>query len=44
MEYVEEHALPGALVGLMAAKDVSNLYTQFGFVVRPPERPGIFRP
>ena len=41
--YLEEHALPGAFVGLMAAKGVSNFYTQFGFTVRPPERPGMFR-
>ena len=38
MEYLGEHALPGSFVGLMAAKDVSNFYTQFGFIVRPPER------
>lgn len=44
MSYVEEHALPGSFVGLMAAKDVSNFYTQFGFTVRPPERPGMYRP
>jgi len=44
MEYLEEHAYPGAFVGLMAAKDVSNFYTQFGFAIRPPERPGMFRP
>ncbi len=44
MVYLEEHAYPGAFVGLMAAKDVSNFYTQFGFIVRPPERPGMFRP
>ncbi len=43
MPYVEEHAHPGAFVGLMAAKDVSDFYTQFGFAVRPPERPGMFR-
>jgi len=41
--YLEEHAPPGAFVGLMAAQDVSNFYAQFGFIVRPPERPGMFR-
>jgi GNAT superfamily N-acetyltransferase len=41
--YLEEHARPEAFVGLMAAKDVSSFYTQFGFAVRPPERPGMFR-
>jgi GNAT superfamily N-acetyltransferase len=43
LAYLEEHALPGAFVGLMAAKDVSSFYTQFGFALRPPERPGMFR-
>lgn len=42
LAYLEEHALPGAFIGLMAAKDVSSFYTQFGFAVRPPERPGMF--
>ncbi|GHO64053.1 hypothetical protein KSC_029450 [Ktedonobacter sp. SOSP1-52] len=42
MAYLEQHALPGAFIGLMAAKDASTFYTQFGFVVRPPERPGMF--
>ena len=44
LAYLEEHVLPGAFIGLMAAKDVSNFYTKFGFTVRPPERPGMFRP
>jgi GNAT superfamily N-acetyltransferase len=43
LAYLEEHAHPGAFVGLMAAKDVSSFYTQFGFAVRPSERPGMFR-
>jgi GNAT superfamily N-acetyltransferase len=43
LAYLEEHALPGAFIGLMAAKDASSFYTQFGFAVRPPERPGMFR-
>src|SRR5258706_16460031 len=43
LAYLEEHARPGAFVGLMAAKDVSSFYTQFGFAVRPSERPGMFR-
>jgi GNAT superfamily N-acetyltransferase len=41
--YLEEHALPGAFVGLMAARGASSFYTQFGFAVRPSERPGMFR-
>jgi GNAT superfamily N-acetyltransferase len=41
--YLEAHALPGAFVGLMAANGASAFYTQFGFAVRPPDRPGMFR-
>ena len=44
MAYLEEQVPPGSFVGLMAAKDVSNFYTQFGFMVRPAEWPGMFRP
>jgi len=44
LQFLEEHALPGSFVGLMAAKGVADFYTQFGFAVRPPERPGMFRP
>jgi GNAT superfamily N-acetyltransferase len=43
LAYLDAHALPGAFVGLMAARGVSTFYTQFGFAVRPPERPGMFR-
>ncbi|MBV9230074.1 MAG: GNAT family N-acetyltransferase [Chloroflexi bacterium] len=42
MAYLEDHA-PGAFVGLMAAEGASDFYKQFGFAVRPPERPGMFR-
>lgn len=42
LAYLEEHAVPGAFIGLMAATDASSFYTQFGFAVRPPERPGMF--
>lgn len=41
--YLDKHAHPGAFIGLMAAKDVSPFYTQFGFAVRPPDQPGMFR-
>jgi GNAT superfamily N-acetyltransferase len=43
LAYLEKQALVGAFVGLMAAKDVSPFYTQFGFALRPPDRPGMFR-
>ncbi len=39
----EAHARPGAFIGLMAAKGVEDFYTQFGFSVRPLERPGMVR-
>jgi len=42
LAYLEEHALPGAFIGLMAAQGKSSFYTQFGFATRPPERPGMF--
>ena len=41
--YLQEHAAPGAFVGLMAASGASTFYTQFGFAPRPPDRPGMFR-
>jgi GNAT superfamily N-acetyltransferase len=43
MRYLDEHALPGSFVGLMAAEGVSDFYRQFGFAARPPGRPGMFR-
>jgi GNAT superfamily N-acetyltransferase len=42
LAYLDEHALPGAFIGLMAAQGKSSFYKQFGFAVRPPERPGMF--
>lgn len=43
MRYLDQHALPGSFVGLMAAEGVTDFYRQFGFAVRPPGRPGMFR-
>jgi GNAT superfamily N-acetyltransferase len=43
LAYLDDHALPGAFVGLMAAKGATGFYTKFGFAVRPPERPGMYR-
>ena len=43
MRYLDEHALPGSFAGLMAAEGVTDFYRQFGFAVRPPGRPGMFR-
>jgi len=43
MAYLDRHTHPGAFIGLMASKDISPFYTQFGFAVRPPDQPGMFR-
>ena len=43
LAYLDQHARAGAFVGLMAAQGVSDFYAQFGFAVRPPGRPGMFR-
>jgi GNAT superfamily N-acetyltransferase len=43
MPFLEKNARPGAFIGLMAAQGVENFYTQFGFAVRPPDQPGMFR-
>lgn len=40
MEYIENHACEGAVVGLMAAVGRESFYEQFGFHVRPNEREG----
>jgi GNAT superfamily N-acetyltransferase len=42
LAYLDEHTLPGAFIGLMAAQDKSSFYQKFGFVPRPVERPGMF--
>jgi len=43
MDYLNTHTFPGTFVGLMAAKEASGFYEQFGFVKRPPEGPGMFK-
>ena len=37
MEYVEAHACPGAVIGLMAATGKETFYEKFGFWQRPNE-------
>ena len=37
MQYIEDHACPGAIVGLMAAKGKEVFYEKFGFWKRPNE-------
>ena len=43
MSYLRSHARPNAFVGLMAASGISEFYEKYGFIERPPSRPGMFR-
>jgi ribosomal protein S18 acetylase RimI-like enzyme len=40
MGYIDEHAAPGAVIGLMAAKGKEGFYERFGFWGRPNETMG----
>lgn len=40
MDYINEHACDGAVVGLMSAKGKEQFYERFGFWVRPNEHFG----
>lgn len=40
MQYIEENACPGAVVGLMSAKGKEEFYEKFGFWNRPNEKFG----
>lgn len=42
MGYINEHAHTKAFVGLIAAKDKSGFYKQFGFKERPLNGPGMY--
>ena len=41
--YLRRHALPGAFIGLMAARNASGFYERYGFQARPEGSPGMFR-
>jgi hypothetical protein len=43
MTHVAGQAGPNAFVGLNAAEGVAPFYYRYGFVERPPARPGMFR-
>ncbi len=43
MAYIERTARPGAFVALMAARGVQRYYEQWGFRVRPANRPGMWQ-
>lgn len=40
MDYINEHACDGAVVGLMSAKGKEQFYEKFGFWIRPNEHFG----
>ncbi len=43
MGWLERHAAPGSVLGLMAAEGKASFYHRYGFVERPPGRPGMSR-
>jgi ribosomal protein S18 acetylase RimI-like enzyme len=43
LAFLGSTALPGAFIGLMAAKGASDFYRRYGFAERPEGRPGMFR-
>jgi ribosomal protein S18 acetylase RimI-like enzyme len=43
MEFLRENAAPNSFVGLMAAAGVQKFYENYGFAVRPADRPGMFQ-
>lgn len=40
MNYIKLNAVPGAFVGLMAAKGAEGFYTKLGFITRPSDKYG----
>lgn len=42
MGYLDGHAQRGAFIALLATAGKAPFYERFGFVVRPPERPGMW--
>lgn len=43
MDFLNSHVCNSAFIGLMAAKGVSKFYERYGFIERPPDRPGMFQ-
>lgn len=43
ISYIHNNAKPGAFIGLMAAKGLSQYYETFGFKARDPDGPGMFQ-
>ncbi len=41
MRYIEARAMPGAFIGLMAAKGYAGFYERYGFRSRPTDAPGM---
>lgn len=42
MDYITTQLPESVFTGLMAARDVAGFYEKFGFLRRPPNRPGMF--
>lgn len=43
INYINAHVHANSFIGLMAAKGVTGFYEKYGFIERPPERPGMFQ-
>ncbi len=43
MNYLNSNAPGNAFIGLMAARETSSFYEQYGFTIRDPDRPGMFK-
>jgi len=42
MDFVQSHARPGSIIGLMAAPGLENFYEEFGFTSRPEYGTGMY--
>ena len=42
-QYLATHAPPNAFIGLMAAKGVAGFYKSFGYQLRAPDAPGMYK-
>ena len=42
-KYLQNKAPKGAFIGLMAAENTTGFYENFGYIVRPGQKPGMFK-
>ena len=42
-KYLQNNAPKGAFIGLMAAENTTGFYENFGYMVRPEQKPGMFK-